>query len=57
MDFKRKVNGEGTTDQDDADRAAKRRKLPVVSSRLFNCCACDLIKMQKLGALVVGFKY
>ncbi|KAG4034756.1 hypothetical protein MFRU_002g01080 [Monilinia fructicola] len=29
MDFKRKVNGEGTTDQDDADRAAKRRKLPV----------------------------
>ncbi|KAB8305050.1 hypothetical protein EYC80_004353 [Monilinia laxa] len=29
MDFKRKVNGGGTMDQDDADRAAKRRKLPV----------------------------
>ncbi|QSZ29692.1 hypothetical protein DSL72_004209 [Monilinia vaccinii-corymbosi] len=29
MDFKRKVNGGGTTEQDDADRAAKRRKLPV----------------------------
>ncbi|KAJ8058155.1 hypothetical protein OCU04_013010 [Sclerotinia nivalis] len=29
MDPKRKVNGGSTADQDDADRAAKRRKLPV----------------------------
>ncbi|KAF7902249.1 hypothetical protein EAF00_002152 [Botryotinia globosa] len=29
MDPKRKVNGDSTADQDDADRAAKRRKLPL----------------------------
>lgn len=44
MDSKRKVNGGSTADQDDADRAAKRRKLPVVSLRLFYFC--DLLKRQ-----------
>lgn len=35
MDAKRKVDDGGSADLDDADRAAKRRKVPV------SCAFCD----------------
>lgn len=35
MDSKRKINEGGSVDQDEVDRAAKRRKLPVVSYAYF----------------------